>query len=82
MIAATLDVEVGQHVTSSVDEIDEDGKRLVVRNGRARERKPDGRIGTVSIRAPGVHASFAEGHRGAAGPVPARLVDRDFAPAL
>ncbi len=36
MIAAALEAEVEQYVSAFVDEIDEDGKRLVVRNGRAR----------------------------------------------
>ena len=39
MIAAALEAEVDEYVASFVDEVDEDGKRLVVRNGRARERK-------------------------------------------
>ena len=55
MIAAALDAEVTQYVASFVDEIDEDGKRLVVRNGRARERKLTVGSGTVPIRAPRVN---------------------------
>ena len=39
MIAAALEAEVEEYVGSFVDEVDEDGKRLVVRNGRARERR-------------------------------------------
>ena len=39
MIAAALEAEVDQYVASFVDERDEDGKRLVVRNGKAKERK-------------------------------------------
>ena len=38
MIAAALEVEVDQYVASFIDAVDEDGKRLVVRNGRAKER--------------------------------------------
>ena len=38
MIAAALEAEVEEYVGAFVDEVDEDGKRLVVRNGRARER--------------------------------------------
>ena len=45
MIAAALEAEVDEYVGSFADEVDEDGKRLVVRNGRARERKRDGRVG-------------------------------------
>jgi putative transposase len=55
MIAAALEVEVEQYVTSFVGEIDEDGKRLVVRNGRAQERKLTVGSGTVAIRAPRVN---------------------------
>jgi len=55
MIAAALEVEVQQYVASFVEEIDEDGRRLVVRNGRARERKLTVGSGTVPIRAPRVN---------------------------
>jgi len=55
MIAAALDAEVAEYVAAFVDEIDEDGKRLVVRNGRARERKLTVGSGTVAIRAPRVN---------------------------
>jgi hypothetical protein len=34
MIVAALEAEVDEYVGSLVDEVDEDGKRLVVRNGR------------------------------------------------
>ena len=39
MIAAALEAEVDEYVRAFAEERDEDGKRLVVRNGRARERK-------------------------------------------
>jgi len=55
MIAAALEAEVQQYVGSFVEEIDEDGKRLVVRNGRARERKLTVGSGTVAIRAPRIN---------------------------
>jgi len=55
MIAAALEAEVQQYVASFVEEIDEDGKRLVVRNGRARKRKLTVGSGTVPIRAPRVN---------------------------
>jgi hypothetical protein len=35
MIAAALEAEVEEYVSSFTEEVDEDGKRLVVRNGRA-----------------------------------------------
>jgi putative transposase len=55
MIAAALEAEVDGYVGSFVDEVDEDGKRLVVRNGRARERKVTVGSGTVPICAPRVN---------------------------
>ena len=55
MIAAALEAEVGVYVERHVDERDEVGKRLVVRNGRARERRLTVGSGTVAIRAPRVN---------------------------
>jgi putative transposase len=55
MIATALEVEVEEYVASLVEELDEDGKRLVVRNGRARERRLTVGSGTVGIRAPRVN---------------------------
>jgi putative transposase len=54
MIAAALEAEVADYVECFADERDDDGKRLVVRNGRARERKLTVGSGTVPIRAPRV----------------------------
>ncbi len=55
MIAAALEVEVDEYVGSFVEEVDEDGKRLVVRNGRARERRVTVGSGTIPVRAPRVN---------------------------
>ncbi len=55
MIAAALEAEVADYVERFADELDEDGRRLVVRNGRARERKLTVGSGTVPIRAPRVN---------------------------
>jgi putative transposase len=55
MIAAALEVEVDQYVGSLVEEVDEDGKRLVVRNGHARERGLTVGSGTMRLRAPRVN---------------------------
>ena len=55
MIAAALEAEVEEYVCSFVDEVGEDGRRLVVRNGRARERSLTVGSGTVAIRAPRVN---------------------------
>src|SRR5687768_1498512 len=55
MIASALQAEVAEYVESFVDERDEEGKRLVVRNGRARERWVTVGSGTVAVRAPRVN---------------------------
>src|SRR3954462_13830952 len=55
MIAAALDAEVAEYLASFVEEVDEAGKRLVVRNGRARERRLTVGSGTVAIQAPRVN---------------------------
>lgn len=39
MIAAALEAEVDDYLAGFVDEVDKDGRRLVVRNGRARESR-------------------------------------------
>jgi hypothetical protein len=54
-IAAALEAEVDQYVGAFVEEVDEEGKRLVVRNGRARERKVTVGSGTLPLRAPRVN---------------------------
>ena len=55
MIAAALEAEVGDYIERFADERDEDGKRLVVRNGRARERRVTVGSGTVPMSAPRVN---------------------------
>ncbi len=55
MIAAALEAEVDDYVRSCAEERDEDGKRLVVRNGKAKERKLTVGSGTLPIRAPRVN---------------------------
>jgi putative transposase len=55
MIAAALRAEADEYVASFVEEVDEDGRRLVVRNGRASERRVTVGSGTVAIRAPRVN---------------------------
>jgi len=54
MIATALEAEVADYIERFADERDEDGRRLVVRNGRARERKLTVGSGTVAVRAPRV----------------------------
>ena len=55
MIAAALEAEVDEYVASFNEELDENGRRLVVRNGRAKERRVTVGSGTLPIRAPGVN---------------------------
>src|SRR4051794_29026337 len=55
MIATALEAEVADYIERFADEVDEDGKRVVVRNGRARERKITIGSGTVPIQAPRVN---------------------------
>ena len=64
MIAAALEAEVADYVESFVEERGEDGKRLVVRNGRARERRVTVGSGTVAIRAPRVNDKRVEEETG------------------
>jgi len=55
MIAAALEAEVDEYVRAFAEERDEDGKRLVVRNGKAKERKLTVGSGTLPLRAPRVN---------------------------
>jgi hypothetical protein len=49
------DAEIKQYVAAFVDKVDEDRKRLVVPQRRARESKLTVGSGTVAIKAPRVH---------------------------
>ncbi len=55
MIAAALRAEADEYVERYADEVDENGHRRVVRNGRARERKVTVGSGTIPIKAPRVN---------------------------
>ena len=55
MIAAALRAEADEYVERFSDELDEDGHRQVVRNGRARERQVTVGSGTIPVRAPRVN---------------------------
>jgi putative transposase len=54
MLMAALEAEVAQYVDAHHGERDEDGRRLVVRNGHGRARKLTLGAGTVEVRAPRV----------------------------
>ncbi|MBA3808926.1 MAG: IS256 family transposase [Solirubrobacterales bacterium] len=55
MIAAALETEVDEYVASFADELDVDERRLVVRNGRGKQRRVTVGSGTLPIRAPRVN---------------------------
>jgi transposase-like protein len=61
MIAAALRAEADEYVERFTDDVDEDGHRLVVRNGRARERKVTVGSGTIAIKAPRVNDKRVDG---------------------
>jgi putative transposase len=54
MLAAALEAEVDAYIEALVDEVDEDGKRLVVRNGHARPRTITTGAGRIDIQTPRV----------------------------
>src|SRR5215208_1541879 len=64
MIATALKAEADEYVAAFVEEVDEHGKRLVVRNGRARERRVTVGSGTVAIQAPRVNDKRVDGETG------------------
>jgi putative transposase len=64
MIATALRAEADDYVERFADERDGDGKRLVVRNGRARERRVTVGSGTVPVRAPRVNDKRVEEESG------------------
>ena len=55
MLAAALDEEVAAYIERHEGEVDDHGHRLVVRNGRAEERKVTCGAGTLGVRAPRVN---------------------------
>ena len=55
MLAATLEAEVDDYLAAHAAERDEGGRRLVVRNGHARQREVTTAAGSVAVRAPRVN---------------------------
>lgn len=55
MLASALEAEVDEYIASLVDEVDADGRRLVVRNGRARPRVITTGAGPIEVEAPRVN---------------------------
>ena len=55
MLMTTVEAEVATYIEAHQHEVDEQGRRLVVRNGRAQERTLVSGIGPIKIRAPRVN---------------------------
>ncbi len=55
MLAAALEAEVDQYIAELVGERDEQGRRLVVRNGRHRARRVTTAAGEIEVSAPRVN---------------------------
>ncbi|MGW1365437.1 IS256 family transposase, partial [Streptomyces chartreusis] len=55
MLAAALEAEVNTYIAELADQRDEDGRRLVVRNGYHQPRKVTTAAGTVEVKAPRVN---------------------------
>ncbi len=55
MLAAALEAEVAAYVAEHTDQLDEDGRRLVVRNGRHQARQVLTSSGAIEVVAPRVN---------------------------
>src|SRR5664279_3846686 len=55
MLAAALEAEVAAHVEALAGEVDEDGHRLVVRNGHHQPRTVVTSAGAIAVHAPRVN---------------------------
>ncbi|MBN2898780.1 MAG: IS256 family transposase [Clostridia bacterium] len=55
ILIKALSLEVEQYINKSKDLMDDQGKRLVVRNGKAKERKVTVGSGTIKVKAPRVN---------------------------
>ena len=70
MLAAALEAEVDDYLAAYGAERDEHGRRLVVRNGHARQREVTTAAGAVAVRAPRVNDRRVDPVSGDADPVP------------
>ena len=52
MLRKAVEDEVAAYIDAHQDQVDENGRRLVVRNGHARERTLVTGVGTIAVRAP------------------------------
>ncbi|WP_406036440.1 IS256 family transposase [Micromonospora sp. NBC_00898] len=60
MLAAALEAEVAAYIAAHADQVDEQGRRLVVRNGHARPREVLTSAGAVEVVAPRVNDKRVE----------------------
>jgi putative transposase len=67
MLAAALEAEVDDYLAAYAAERDEGGRRLVVRNGHARQREVTTGAGSVAVRAPRVNDRRVDPVTGARG---------------
>ncbi len=65
MLAAALEAEVDAHIAAHADQRDENGHRLVVRNGRAEPRTITTAAGPIEVEAPRVNDRRVEPETGA-----------------
>ena len=65
MLAAALQAEVAAYIDAFADQLDEDGHRLVVRNGYHAQREVTTAAGAVPVKAPRVNDKRTEGATGA-----------------
>jgi len=65
MLAVALQAEVSAYIGAHAEEVDENGHRLVVRNGHHNEREVITAAGPVPVRAPGQRQAHRSGHWGA-----------------
>jgi putative transposase len=83
MLAAALQAEVAAFIEAHRGEVDDQGRRLVVRNGYHQPREVTTAAGVVEVRQPWVNDKrVAEGGGGVAAAVSTRLSSSDFGPAL
>ncbi|MFD3327285.1 IS256 family transposase [Streptomyces sp. NPDC058701] len=64
MLAAALEAEVNPYIAELTGERDEAGRRLVVRNGRHRERTVTTAAGPIAVKAPRVNDKRVDGETG------------------
>lgn len=75
MLAAALEAEVDAYIRARAEERDDDGRRLVVRNGHAQSREVVTGAGPIPVRAPAGERQASRPGHGGTGPLP--VLDSD-----